>query len=256
MGDAAKTINMDHSIETINGATTSKRSVVLSIPVASSDRRESLQLKNVGVVNCIPVYNSGIDVTSYAHLADLRDVVTSKPINGHTQVDILIGQDHSEALLPLDVRSGVRGQPFAVKYLLGWTLNGKVSHISSAVNQPVLPDDSKFHSVYGSSELIRCSTQDVKHHEMSVTQTIKNHVENVPATAVPLCSMVVSRATAVSHVVCATCLHPDIVDSQMICYIPQNSAATSAVGPVNGVGLLCNGPVTADHNFFTDEFIL
>jgi hypothetical protein len=39
-------------------------------------------------------------------------------------VDILIGQDHAEALVPLDVRKGNAGEPFAVKSILGWTLNG------------------------------------------------------------------------------------------------------------------------------------
>ena len=37
---------------------------------------------------------------------------------------MLIGQDHSEALIPLGVRRGKPGEPFAIRSVLGWCLNG------------------------------------------------------------------------------------------------------------------------------------
>ena len=45
---------------------------------------------------------------------------------GCTRVDLLIGQDYAEALLPLQVRSGPPKAPFAVKFLFGWGLCGSV----------------------------------------------------------------------------------------------------------------------------------
>ena len=40
-------------------------------------------------------------------------------------VELLIGQDNAEAFVPLDVRRGRAGQPFAVRTLFGWCLNGQ-----------------------------------------------------------------------------------------------------------------------------------
>ena len=44
----------------------------------------------------------------------------------HAFADLLIGQDNAEALVPLDVRRGSRGEPFAVKTMFGWSINGPV----------------------------------------------------------------------------------------------------------------------------------
>ncbi|XP_038046729.1 uncharacterized protein LOC119720934 [Patiria miniata] len=40
-------------------------------------------------------------------------------------VDLLIGQDNAEALVPLEVRRGSPEQPFAVRTLFGWCVNGR-----------------------------------------------------------------------------------------------------------------------------------
>ena len=42
------------------------------------------------------------------------------------KVDLLIGQDNSEALVPLKVLRGNPGDPFSVLTKFGWTLNGVV----------------------------------------------------------------------------------------------------------------------------------
>ena len=48
---------------------------------------------------------------------------------------MLISQNYSEALLPLQCRSGARGAPYAVEFLFGWGLCGRacVTDVSSAV---------------------------------------------------------------------------------------------------------------------------
>ena len=46
---------------------------------------------------------------------------------------MLIGQDQSEALVPLSVARGLPGQPFATLTKFGWTLNGRSDTTSTKV---------------------------------------------------------------------------------------------------------------------------
>ena len=76
----------------------------------------------------------------YPHLKDLM-------FSHESRVDLLIGQDNSAALVPLDVRHGPVGAPFATLTLMGWTLNGSApvkvpggpvtSHLVSTIRQNV-----------------------------------------------------------------------------------------------------------------------
>ena len=43
------------------------------------------------------------------------------------RIDLLIGQDHAELLMPHEVRSGSDGAPYAVRTTLGWTLHGSIA---------------------------------------------------------------------------------------------------------------------------------
>ena len=104
------------TLSTLSG--TSKQSTkVVDFKVTSSDHSSCIQLRNVFVVDHIPVRMAPMCSRSYAHLADL-------PIRNGNAIDILLGQDNSEALLPLEVRKGREGEPFAVRTILGWSLNG------------------------------------------------------------------------------------------------------------------------------------
>lgn len=42
-------------------------------------------------------------------------------------MDLLLAQDCSDALVPLEIRKGRRGEPFATRTLLGWSLNGSAA---------------------------------------------------------------------------------------------------------------------------------
>jgi hypothetical protein len=59
------------------------------------------------------------DVQCWHHLNDINlpELPTGK-------VGLLIGQDCPEALVPIEVRKGEAGSPFAVKTIFGWTING------------------------------------------------------------------------------------------------------------------------------------
>ena len=57
------------------------------------------------------------DMEQWNHLKDLN-------IEECNDVSILIGQDVSQALMPLEVRRGKDGEPYAVRTALGWSVNG------------------------------------------------------------------------------------------------------------------------------------
>ena len=62
------------------------------------------------------------EVEQWPHLRDL-------PLH-HAEIEevtLLIGQDCPEALIPLTTVSGARGEPYAIRTQLGWTVNGPVS---------------------------------------------------------------------------------------------------------------------------------
>jgi len=67
------------------------------------------------------------DLTQWSHLSDI-----TFPDVSLSQVSLLIGQDVPEALIPLEVSKGNIGDPYAVRTLLGWCLNGPISeHVST-----------------------------------------------------------------------------------------------------------------------------
>ena len=132
--------SVNYKLNTISQSQEDVRSKVVNIKLTSRDGRNSLLLTNVFVVRDIPVSVSPIDLLAYPHLCDL-------PISQDvTHVNVLIGQDNCEALVPLHTKRGNRGDPFAVQTLFGWSLNGPaevgavvssrvVSHfISASVN--------------------------------------------------------------------------------------------------------------------------
>ena len=79
-------------------------------------------------------YTTSAALNSWPHLADLE-----MPTTESNQVDLLIGQDHSELLVPLEVRTGKYKEPFAIRTHLGWVINGnpKCSQHHTAMFYPL-----------------------------------------------------------------------------------------------------------------------
>ncbi|PIK39445.1 hypothetical protein BSL78_23710 [Apostichopus japonicus] len=73
----------------------------------SSKSGEILKLSAVYVVDEIPVKNSMVDLECYSHLSGIGPLPAYQSTD--ITVDILVGQDNSEALVPLEVRRGVQG---------------------------------------------------------------------------------------------------------------------------------------------------
>ena len=51
------------------------------------------------------------------------------------EVMLPIGQDYPDALVPLATVPGEKGEPYAVKTRLGWTVNGPVASSKTQVDQ-------------------------------------------------------------------------------------------------------------------------
>ena len=117
-GLSGKTVIYRHStVDTLCMTTSTK---VVNFILYSLDGTESLSMSNVLVVEEIPfTYSHCRDLCTYPHLSD----VPISPVYPPAKVDILIGQDNSEALVPLQVLKGNPGDPFCVLTKFGWTLN-------------------------------------------------------------------------------------------------------------------------------------
>ena len=113
-------VNMSYQLRTLHGIN-NNHSEIVNLRVSSRDGTASLEMNNVFVVDEIPVEICSVrDVNKYPHLKDLT-------FSQASQVDLLIGQDNSAALIPIKVRRGPAGSPYAVLTMMGWCLNGCVS---------------------------------------------------------------------------------------------------------------------------------
>ena len=108
----------------------SQSSDIVNFDVKSVDGSEALTLLNVCVLADIPAQMSqnNLDIDIYPHLQGINLPNTESSV----KVDILIGQNKAEALIPLEVRKGKPNEPFAVRTLFGWCINGSI--------HPVTPD--------------------------------------------------------------------------------------------------------------------
>ena len=121
LGLSSKTVIYKHSTVDTPCITTSTK--VVSFILYSLDGSKSLTMSNVFVVEEVPyTYSPCRDMSVYPHLSD----IPISPVHPPAKVDILIGQDNSEALVPLQVLKGNPGDPFSVLTKFGWTLNSVV----------------------------------------------------------------------------------------------------------------------------------
>ena len=120
-GLSGKTVTYRHStVDTLCMTTSTK---VVNFILYSLDGNKSLTMSNVFVVEEVPyTYSPCRDLSMYPHLSD----VPISPVYPPAKVDLLIGQDNSEALVPLQVLKGNPGDPVSVLTKFGWTLNSVV----------------------------------------------------------------------------------------------------------------------------------
>ncbi|XP_031548597.1 uncharacterized protein LOC116286276 [Actinia tenebrosa] len=95
----------------------------LSLDVTGVSTEKGVRITNVWTTNRLPITEENVvvkqDVSEMNHMKDidLPELIDKK-------ITLLIGSDVPEALCPLEVRSGKKGEPFALRTLLGWTVTG------------------------------------------------------------------------------------------------------------------------------------
>lgn len=122
--------SLEINLNTVDNSVNMKTEVV-SLNIATENG--SLNMPGTFIIDHIPSACAQVDKSAYAHLQELDDLPAYQ---GHVKIDLLIGQDNAEALIPLEVRRGKPGDPFAVRTILGWSLNGKVNN--SKVSRSVI----------------------------------------------------------------------------------------------------------------------
>ena len=100
-----------------NSNTVNSKIVNFTLYSVSGDK--SLHMSGVCVVDNIPYTHHKLDVNQYDHL---KNIPFANIKSSHA--DMLIGQDNAEAILPLDVSKGRKGEPFATLTMFGWSANG------------------------------------------------------------------------------------------------------------------------------------
>ena len=105
---------------TVNDNTISEN---VSIQLTSCFTKDSITLNKVCVIDHIPVKNVSFHVDTYSHLWDLP----LAEMKSDGDVNMLIGQDCAETLIPLEIRKGVTGEPFSTRTLFRWRLNRPIS---------------------------------------------------------------------------------------------------------------------------------
>ena len=119
--------NISFSLQSIHGRKTMESQVV-DFKLTSLDSGSSYTVRDACVVSGaveVPATspNVSLNLDQFSHLEGV-DVSSVTP---GTRADLIIGQDNSDLLVPLEVRHGPEGGnlPFATKTRLGWTLNGR-----------------------------------------------------------------------------------------------------------------------------------
>ena len=114
-----KIINM----QTLHGIRPSKVEMV-DFDVCDLRSSFKVRFKDVYVTSQFPCLRSSVatkrDIEGWSHLTDI-------PISNSEDVSLLIGQNQPEAMEIKEIRYGEAGQPYAVRYALGWTVSGPVS---------------------------------------------------------------------------------------------------------------------------------
>ena len=116
------------SLTTLEKAKSKAEMCVTSLEVSDAENKNVLELPQVYARPVLPISLENMgqveDASSWEHLRDVN-----LPLVDANHVTLLIGQDNPDALVPVDVRKGKAGEPYATKTLFGWTLNGPLGGI-------------------------------------------------------------------------------------------------------------------------------
>jgi hypothetical protein len=115
---------------------------VVSLEVADLDDNTHIDMTSVLTRPKLNVSSSHIveqeELEKWTHLRDIQ-----LPEVNTSEVHMLIGQDVPDVMIPQEIRKGNPGDPYAIRTILGWTLNGPITcgSISSVTSCFVDTDD-------------------------------------------------------------------------------------------------------------------
>lgn len=113
----------DFSISTVNGQTTKRTGREVKLTIKGTCTTEVIDLDNVWTVDKLSISSQSIptdkDIASWPHLNGIEISCLEDK-----EVTILIGSDIPDAHWALEQRRGKRGQPYAIRTPLGWTVMG------------------------------------------------------------------------------------------------------------------------------------
>ena len=144
-------------VSTLEGYSYEHAARTADLQVSGMYRQEGLLLRNVHAKDSLPGLMGHIgtaaDAMRWPHLSGL-----SLPTARADQVALVIGQDNAAALAPLSTVAGRRGEPYAVRTRLGWSLHGVLGKAQrgETPNACLVVADS------GSSELMARRSQEVE----------------------------------------------------------------------------------------------
>jgi len=125
------------SLTTLEKRNSRAQTTVVDLLVSDINCENTVEINRVYTRRMLPINMENIatsnDVKQWPHLGQvpLPQIVDCK------SVGLLIGQDVPEALMPREVIGGNAGSSFAVRTLLGWTLNGPIDSESECVESTV-----------------------------------------------------------------------------------------------------------------------
>lgn len=131
LADRLKLAGKPHilSLTTLEKADCETRVSIVSLEVQEPEGQNVVELPSVFTRPVLPIDLDNMakpeDIQRWRHLRDI-----SLPQVDTKKVMLLIGQDYPEALLPREIRKGEKGEPYATRTLLGWTLNGPLGGTS------------------------------------------------------------------------------------------------------------------------------
>ena len=95
---------------------------VTSFMVSDPWEHNCIHLSKVYTRSTLPAETNVANPKDVANWPHLRGI--DFPTIGNQKIMLIIGMDNPDALMPLEVRRGFKGAPYATKTVRGWTLNG------------------------------------------------------------------------------------------------------------------------------------
>jgi len=113
------------TVTTMHGSANKETTILDNLEVSNIGGTTEMSMSEVHAVPNLPISPEHMatrkDIRGYPHLKGI-----SLPSGKPSEIGLLIGQDNSEMLVPLETKRGKLGEPYAVRTPLGWVLHGLV----------------------------------------------------------------------------------------------------------------------------------